>query len=128
MTSLTSMRGQSRFPARTQRESTPACYNIAEGEASYVLSVDLPGLEQSSIDIQVEKGVLTIKAERVESQPEGFKQVYGEFKQRSYQHQFSIGDLVEVEDIKARYDRGVLFLNLPKKAKAIARKIQVSVA
>ena len=129
MTLLPSVRGQSRFPTQQrQKTRSSATYNLREGDDAFVLSVDLPGLERDSIDIQVEKGVLTIKAERAVSQPEGFKQIYGEFNQQSYLRQFTVGDLVNVEAIKATYDRGVLFLNLPKQAKAIARRIEVAVA
>ncbi len=129
MTFLPSVRGQSRFPAqRSARVSTAAGYHLSESDAAYVLNLDLPGVDRESIDIQVEKGVLTVKAERSNALPEGFKQVYGEFNQRSYQHQFSIGDLVAVEDIKATYEAGVLFVRLPKKAKALARKIEVAIA
>lgn len=83
----------------------------------YQLTADLPGFKKDDIDISVEDGIMTIRAERKEETEEEDKK--GRYIRRertygSYKRSFDLAD-VDDESITAKYDDGVLTLTLPKK-------------
>jgi HSP20 family protein len=96
-----------------------------EGD-QFVLLVDLPGVDADSIDIDVDSGMLTIRAER--QGPEGQNQdwILSERYAGSYMRQLTLGDGVDAEGITADYDAGVLTVTIPVAEKAKPRKIAVS--
>ena len=87
-----------------------------EGDA-YVLQADLPGFEKKDIHLDMEGDVLTIRAERHsqhEDKDEQGKYLCRERSYGSYQRSFDMFG-IQSENIKARYDNGVLTLTMPKK-------------
>jgi HSP20 family protein len=85
----------------------------------YVVEFDLPGVAPDSIDLDVERNVLTVKAERTPTYDEGTEvQVFS--------RQLFLGDTLDVDSIKADYDAGVLTLRLPVAEQAKPRKIAIS--
>lgn len=91
----------------------------------YVLSADLPGIDPGSVDIDVDGQLLTIRAERTPDTRDGSKWLAQERPHGSYMRQFSLGEGVDVENISAVYDNGVLNVILPVSPKAKPRKIDV---
>lgn len=85
---------------------------------------DIPGVSPDSIEITVEKNVLSVKAERHWSD-EGVETVVCERPQGSFSRDLFLGDNLDTERIQASYDNGVLTLSIPVADKAKARTIEV---
>jgi len=94
----------------------------------YVLSADLPGIDPGSVDIDVDGQLLTIRAQRTVSSAEGAKWLVQERPAGSYLRQFSLGEGLDMEQISAAYDNGVLSVIIPVSEKAKPRRIQVQTA
>ncbi len=92
----------------------------------FVLHVDLPGVDTDSIDIDVDSGMLTIRAERGAPNGENLDWILSERYAGSYMRQLTLGDGVDAESITADYDAGVLTVAIPVAEKAKPRKITVS--
>lgn len=91
----------------------------------FVLEFDLPGVSPESIDIDVERNVLTVKAERVvgngDWQRLASERVHGQFSR-----QLVLGDNLDLDRIEAAYDAGVLRLVVPVAEKAKPRRINIA--
>ena len=99
-------------------------YETADGTA--VLAAELPGARQDSIDIRVDKGVLSISA-TAEMPPAGedYTVTYQGFGGGEYFRAFALSDEVDRDRIEAGYADGVLTLKLPRAAAAKTRKIEI---
>lgn len=96
------------------------------GEA-YVLAADLPGIDPDSVDVSVDNGTLTIKAERTWSQSEEAAEwITSERFMGTYMRQLSLGDGIDTDRISAAYENGVLTVTIPVAEKAKARRIEVA--
>ncbi|HWU22487.1 MAG TPA: Hsp20/alpha crystallin family protein [Nocardioides sp.] len=91
----------------------------------FVIEFDLPGVAPDSIDIDVERNVLTVRAERVAGNGDwqrlASERVHGQFSR-----QLVLGDNLDLEHIDAAYDAGVLRLAVPVAEKAKPRKIKIA--
>lgn len=96
-----------------------------EGE-EFVVEFDLPGVDTNSIDLDVERNVLTVRAERKARQGENTEMLASERPQGTFSRQVFLGDSLDTEKIKASYDAGVLSLRIPVAEKAKPRKIEIS--
>ena len=102
--------------------------DIIEEKEETVLTADLPGVDEKTLDITLEKNVITIRG-RVEPEiPAGFRLVYGEYEVGDYERAFTLSDEVDKEKIQATIRNGVLKLVLPKAAAARTRKIAITAA
>jgi HSP20 family protein len=109
---------------RTHKVFKPRADIFETGEAIVVVA-DMPGVDESTVDITLEKNILTIDG-RVEPDPhEGFVRRHGEYEVGDYHRAFTLSDEVSREGIEARVKSGVLRLTLPKAGPARARKIPV---
>ena len=95
-----------------------------EGEAFYV-EFDLPGIDQESIDLDVERNVVTVKAERP-PRASDVELLAAERPRGVFSRQLILGDNLDTEHINATYDSGVLTLQIPVAERAKARKISIS--
>jgi len=93
---------------------------------SYVVQLDIPGVDPSSIDLDVERNVLTVKAERALSSPDGAEFQVAERPRGVFSRQLFLGDALDVNQIEASYDAGVLTLRVPIAEQAKPRKISIS--
>ena len=91
-----------------------------------VVQFDLPGVDASSIDLTVEKNVLTVHAERRRSAPEDVEMLVGERPQGTFSRQLFLGDTLDTERIEAGYADGVLTLRLPVAEKAKPRRVPIA--
>ncbi|MEZ5376935.1 MAG: Hsp20/alpha crystallin family protein [Acidimicrobiales bacterium] len=87
--------------------------------------VDLPGVGKDSIDIDVERSVLTITATRNWRREEGDQVYMNERTQGTVRRQVHLGDSLDVEGIEADFSDGVLTLRIPVSAKAKPKKISI---
>jgi HSP20 family protein len=92
----------------------------------FVVHFDLPGVDPSSIDLTVEKNVLTVSAERQWQAAENQQVVASERPQGNFSRQLFLGEGLDVDRVEARYDNGVLTLTIPIAEKAKPRKVEVS--
>ena len=92
----------------------------------YVVQFDLPGVAPDSIELDVERNVLTVKAERTPSYDEGAEVQVAERPRGVFSRQLFLGDTLDADRIKADYDAGVLTLRVPIAEQAKPRKIAIS--
>jgi HSP20 family protein len=95
-----------------------------DGE-SFVVELDLPGVDPDSIDLDVERNVLTVKAERPNRASDA-NLISAERPRGVFSRQLVLGDALDTEKVEASYDHGVLTLRIPVAEKAKPRKIAVS--
>jgi HSP20 family protein len=95
-----------------------------EGD-TFVLEFDLPGVQPETLDIDVERNVLTIKAERPARRSEG-EVLASERPTGLFSRQLVLGDNLDLEHLEAGYDAGVVRLRVPVAQRAKPRKIQVT--
>jgi len=112
--------------AGRQRPTTMPLDAYREGDR-FVLAIDLPGIDPAAVDITVEKNVLTISAERQWPRTEAQEWVVSERRQGRFARQLFLGDTLDTDAIEARYDAGVLWLQIPVAERAKARKVEVQV-
>lgn len=91
----------------------------------FVLEFDLPGVSPESIDLDVERNVLTVRAERVGRNGD-WEMLAAERSRGTFTRQLVLGDNLDLEHIEAAYDAGVLRLVIPVAERAKPRKIQVA--
>ena len=112
---------------RTGRVYLPAV-DIYETDQDVVLMADMPGVDENSVDVSLEKNVLTIYG-RVEPQiPAGHTLAYAEYRIGDYQRSFTISNTIDWERIEGVVKNGVLRLTLPKAGPATTKKISVKPA
>ena len=95
-----------------------------EGE-EFVVAFDLPGVDVDSVDIDVERNVLTVRAERKNLTDDTTELVASERPRGVFSRQIILGDTLDTEAVKASYDAGVLMLRIPIAEKAKPRRIQI---
>lgn len=93
----------------------------------FVVEFDLPGVDSASIDLTVEKNVLTVHAERRRQDIEGVEMLVGERPQGTFSRQLFLGEGLDTERIDARYADGVLVLRIPVAERAKPRRVHISV-
>jgi HSP20 family protein len=91
----------------------------------FQVELDLPGVDPESIDLTVERNVLTVKAERPRAEVEGARYVVTERSHGSFRRQLFLGETLNTDHIEARYHDGVLTLEIPVVDAARPRRITV---
>ncbi len=116
-------------PARAERLAPKRVFmpraDIHETKDSIVILADMPGVDEKSVDITLEKNVLTIKGTVDAAGPQNYKPQYAEYSVGDYERVFAISGEIDRENISATTSNGVLKLVLPKSPAAQARKIAV---
>jgi HSP20 family protein len=92
----------------------------------FIVQFDLPGIDASSIDLTVERNVLTVKGERRFARQEGDEIIATERPQGMFTRQLFLGDTLDGERISADYRDGVLTLTIPIAERAKPRKVEIS--
>jgi HSP20 family protein len=92
----------------------------------FVVHFDLPGVDPSSIDVNVERNVLTVKAERIPTYGDDVDLQVAERPRGVFSRQLFLGDTLDTDRVEARYDAGVLTLHIPIAEKAKPRKIEIA--
>ncbi|GAA3555409.1 molecular chaperone Hsp18 [Microlunatus spumicola] len=95
-------------------------------DEAFVIEFDLPGVQPDSIDLDVERNVLTVRAERPERQG-GSDLLAAERPRGVFSRQLVLGDNLDLERINASYADGVLRLSVPVAERAKPRKIRIDV-
>lgn len=93
---------------------------------NFVVHFDLPGVDPETIELDVERNVLNVRAERRLPAPEGAEMIVAERPTGSFTRQLFLGDTLDTERIDASYDAGVLTLRIPVAEQAKPRRIQIT--
>lgn len=103
--------------------------DIYEDDKKVMLKIEVPGIEQKDLDVSVENNTLTVKGERKfesEEKEENFHRI--ERRYGSFYRAFTLPSTVDTEHINAKYNAGVLKLELLKKPEAQPKQIKVNIA
>jgi len=92
----------------------------------FVVQIDVPGVDPSSIDLTIEKDVLTVSAERTASLGDGAQVLASERPQGTFRRQLFVGEALDVEHVEASYDHGVLTVTIPVAEQAKPRKVEIT--
>ena len=105
--------------------------DIREHDAGYELDIDLPGFKKDEINVELENGYLTISAAKgldKDEQDKKGKYIRKERYAGAMQRSFYVGDAVTEEDVKAKFEDGILKLSIPKKdAKEVETKKTIAI-
>jgi HSP20 family protein len=102
--------------------------DIFDTDQQIVMLLDVPGADPASIDVALERRVLTVSAHSQPFQPQHYALLHGEYDDGNYERAFTLSDEVDGERIEATLKDGVLRLTLPKMTPSPAKKIAVSPA
>jgi HSP20 family protein len=91
----------------------------------FIVNFDLPGIDPVSIDLTVEKNVLTVQAERTWQPEEDQEVVIAERPHGTFTRQLLMGENLDTEHVQANYDQGVLTLTIPVAEQAKPHKVAV---
>lgn len=100
--------------------------DIHETERAVVVSMEMPGVDKSSIDIRLDKGVLTVKGTIDSAKYESLRPIYSEFNVGNFVRTFTVSTKIDGARISATVADGVLTVELPKAAEALAKRISVN--
>ena len=94
-------------------------------DQEFVVAFDLPGVSLDSVDLDVERNVLTVRAQRPEPAGKDIELLASERPRGTFSRQLILGDTLDADNVKATYDGGVLTLRIPVAEKAKPRKIEI---
>ena len=102
--------------------------NITQTENGYKLEVVAPGFAKEDFKINLEKNLLTIEVEKkTEEENKGEKSIRKEYKYQSFKRSFTLNEKIDTEKIEAKYETGVLTLNLWNKEEVKAPTKQITI-
>jgi HSP20 family protein len=103
--------------------------DIYEDEHTIAVKMEVPGIDEKDIDVRIENNTLTVHGERKiekEEKEENFRRVERQYG--SFTRSFTLPSSVDTGQVSAHYDKGVLNINLAKKAEAKPKQIKVNVS
>jgi HSP20 family protein len=92
----------------------------------FVVNFDLPGVDPASVDLTVEKNVLSVSAERRWDVSEDIQVVASERPQGTFNRQLFLGEGLDSEKVEASYENGVLTVTIPVAEQAKPRRVEIS--
>jgi HSP20 family protein len=99
--------------------------NISENDKSYSIEVSAPGFDKKDFNVQVADGILTVSGEQKTEKSEEKKNfVRKEFNYGSFTRSFTLNEMVDEDRIDAKYENGILKLELPKNEKAALQRVK----
>ena len=102
--------------------------DVYEDEHNITLKIEVPGIDEKDIDIRLENNTMTVHGERKidkEEKEENYRRVERQYG--SFSRSFTLPNIVDTENVHASYDKGVLKVQLAKKAEAKPKQIKVNV-
>jgi HSP20 family protein len=103
--------------------------NIAENTTTYLLEIAAPGMDKADFNLKLDGNMLTISGDKKqETKDENTKSIRREFSYKSFKRSFTIDEKIDAANITAKYENGILKVELPKKeeAKAVAKQITIA--
>jgi HSP20 family protein len=102
--------------------------DIYETKDALFLIADMPGVDDKTVDVELEKNVLTIDGRVEDGKVKDYNLVFSEYEVGDYERTFTLSDEIDRDKIKATVKQGVLRLELPKAEKVKPKKIMINVA
>jgi len=99
--------------------------DVTEDNNAYEITAEMPGVEPGSIEVTLERNVLTISGRAPLGEPEGKRRLYAEFEGREYRRSFELTGSADAEGIAASFHEGVLNVLAPRRVPA-QRRIAVT--
>jgi len=99
--------------------------DIIETEQAIRMLLDMPGADPGTLDVTLERRVLTVSAHSISTAPQGYSLLYAEFRDGNYERRFVLSDEIDGDRIEAVLKDGVLRMTLPKASPSPAKKIPV---
>ena len=99
--------------------------DIAEQKDAFLVTADLPGVDERSVEVRLENGQLSIDASPGDAPDAAWAPIYSEYRTGGYHREFALSDAIDVNGIEARLVDGVLELRLPKRSQAQPRQISI---
>lgn len=100
--------------------------DIHETDRAVIVLMEIPGVDKSSIDIQLDKGVLTVKGTVDGAKYASLRPIYSEYNIGNFVRTFTVSPKIDAAAISANVVDGVLTVELPKAKEALARRIAVN--
>src|SRR5215813_5559537 len=110
----------------TARVRSAMPMDAIRGKDEVQLRFDLPGIDPESIDVTVDRGVLSVSAKRDEEYAEGEKPFIRERVMGSFTRRIRLADTVDADRIEAAFDAGVLTVTVPVAETAKPRKVEIT--
>lgn len=108
------------------RQPAPMPMTAYRQQDTFFLKLDLPGVKPESIDLTLEKNVLTVRAERVDERPDDVELLVAETPTGTFTRQVFLGETLDADNVTADYTAGVLTLSIPVHENAKPRKVAVT--
>ena len=99
--------------------------DIVEQKDAFLVSADLPGVDERAIEVRLENGLLSIDAPSGPGPDRAWTPIHAEYRTGGYHREFALSDAIDVNAIEAKLVDGVLRLRLPKRSEARPRQIAV---
>lgn len=122
--SLEKVNRETMEPVRNERTYVPVT-DIYEKEDAILVQCDMPGVTQEQVNIHLENYELEISGRQTGAAPEGCDLLIGEYDIGVFRRKFSIPQLIDRDQIRARLHNGVLNIELPKAEQARPRRIEI---
>jgi len=101
-------------------------YRIHSDDSGYRVLAEMPGVDQSDLEIQLESRLLTITGKTTTPFFEGFENVYNEFSSYDYAASFKLAEDINSDAIEAKLINGMLEVRLPKAEERVPKNIKVT--
>ena len=101
--------------------------DVYEDEHNITLKIEVPGIDEKDIDVRIENNTLIVHGERKfekEEKEENFRRVERQYG--SFTRSFTLPNTVDTDHVQAQYDKGILKVQLAKKAEAKPKQIKVT--
>jgi len=99
--------------------------DIVERPDDFLVTADIPGVDEQNVDVRLEEGVLSIEATQATEVDSTWTPVHAEYRAGGYHREFTLSEAIDGESIQAEMRDGVLELRLPKSEKHRPRQIAV---
>ena len=93
---------------------------------TFLVHFDLPGVDPGSIELTIEKNVLTVTAKRDWQHDDGVQVIASERPQGTFSRQLFLGDTLDTDHVDASYEHGVLTVRVPVAEQAKPRKVEIT--
>jgi len=100
--------------------------DIYETREAIFLIADMPGVDEKTVDVELEKNILTISGHVENGKVKDYNLVFSEYEVGDYEREFTLSDEIDRDKIKAMVRQGVLRLELPKAEKVKPKKIEIN--
>jgi len=101
--------------------------NVFEKENGYGIEVSLPGFSKDDVQISVNNDLLTIKSEKNQEEEPKSRYTRREFTTYPFEKSFKLDDTIDADKIEAKFENGILHLDLPKKEVLVSKPVSIEI-